>query len=246
MAIRRTHIFDDVSPRLRPGINRYVGALQEKTSDTRFPALHGKALQGLKGRWLEHFAGRCPQGSKPEKLLLEIGMHKGLSLLAMAAEQPEWAFVGMDITFKRVVVTAERIEAAGSTRICSVLGDARQSSELFAPGELAGVVVFFPDPWSKKKSQIHNRLLSPEVCQNLTTLIAPGGFFWLKTDCQSYFGDVSRYFSAHPLFVASSDVPFQLAGHQTTFESKFLRLGLPIYSGVWRKTRDEALIQEKL
>jgi tRNA (guanine-N(7)-)-methyltransferase len=236
MPVRKINIFDDLSPRLRTGINRFVDSLAEKCQDPSFPLRYGSALTGLKGRWKEFFAQRHPEQRHPERVVLEIGMHKGRSLQAMAVECPDWGFVGMDITYKRVVLSAEKAMAAGRTNICAVLGDARQAGELFAAEELSGIAVFFPDPWSKKIRQSHNKLLTQKVCRHLASLLALGGFFWMKTDCARYFAEVSEYFGGIEGFMLSPEAPLQLEGHHTTFEQKFLAQGQMIYQATWVKT----------
>ncbi len=235
MPLRKVAIFDDLSERLRSEVNPYVAQLKTRSSDPAFPALYGPALRGRLGQWRGYFAERRRDKQSPQQLVLEIGMHKGKTLTAMTAAHPSWAFLAMDITYKRVMITAERMQALGRDNVCAILGDARHCPELFAPRELDGVLVFFPDPWSKKKGQLHNRLLTPEFCAQLSRLLAEEGFFWLKTDCANYFAAVAGFFDGCPSMESSQEAPVNLEGQRSVFEERFLKAEVPIFQGIWRK-----------
>ena len=51
---------------------------------------------------------------EPKSLVLEIGSHRGDVLAAMARNHPDSAFMGMDITFKRVVNLLKKLRKMAS------------------------------------------------------------------------------------------------------------------------------------
>jgi tRNA (guanine-N7-)-methyltransferase len=106
-------------------------------------------------------------------------------------------------------------------------------------GSLAGVCVFFPDPWPKKR-HIKNRLLNEEFLPLLRQKLSPNGFFWFKTDSERYFTDVlslvdPKVWSTSP----PDEVPSELFpdAYVTVFEQLFLTKKLPVYRRVFRPAR---------
>lgn len=223
-------IFDDIPDSLNAEINPYVTDLIA-AKDGSLPIMYGSLLQNSKGNWNQIFNERNKSSAK--QLVLEIGCHKGHTIREMAHAHPEVNFIGLDITFKRVVYTGKRAKSANLPNIISVLGNALQSDCIFAENELDGVVIFFPDPWCKKVSQAKHRLISPDFCKLLQTIIKPNGFFWFKTDHDGYFADVTEYLKNTAFKPEHEIVGLPSETYETTFERKFRLLNEPTNSGVW-------------
>lgn len=244
MPIRQTDILQDISPRINPGVNPYVAKMTAALTDGSIPVLQGSALGGRKGNWRATFdrlhanRGRLPgPGKRP--LIVEIGCHLGLTLNQMAADHPEADFVGMDITFKRVVTAAERSIRQGHRNVLTVLGNARGMDAIFADGEVDGFVIFFPDPWLKR-SQNKHRLVDGEFAALLSRKLAPGAFVWMKTDQEGYWKE-ARESLLEAGFTPSEPVDF-FAGriYESTFERRFRLQGLPAHGGHMRKPAAQA------
>ena len=56
---------------------------------------------------------------------------------------------------------------------------------MIAPASLAGVHVFFPDPWHKKRHH-KRRLIQPPFVRLLASRLAPGATLHCATDWQPY------------------------------------------------------------
>ena len=101
---------------------------------------------------------------------------------------------------------------------------------MIAPGQLAGVHIFFPDPWHKKK---HNkrRLIQPEFVARLVTRLAPGGYLHCATDWQPYAEQMLEVLSAEPQLANTAEgyAPKPDYRPLTKFENRGLKLG----HGVW-------------
>lgn len=240
MRIRHNHIFTDPPQYVNPRVNPYLQELlaskaRGQDAASSLPLLHGAELQGMQGRWRNVLAQRRAEGRAPERLILEIGIYKGKTLVDLAKRYPQVGFVGLDITFKRVVLTARKLKAANLPLATAVLADARCLSLLFAPGELDGIVAFFPDPWEKKLSQRHNRLFSFDFCQQLRTALSPTGSFWFKSDSESYFAEVAEYMQSLGLQPGTAALGLVSETSPSNFEELFCRQGLPIYEGWWQK-----------
>lgn len=129
---------------------------------------------GLGGRAAEVFGRVAP-------LHLEVGSGNGFYLSGMAERHPEVDWVGIEVRFKRVVLCARKLRAAGLANARVVRWDAFLIEELFPPGTLAGIHVNHPDPWAKEKSA-KRRLIGPAFLDAAARLLAPGGELRLKTD----------------------------------------------------------------
>ena len=229
------NIFDEVPDSLDETHNPYVKKLRESRTLANLPVIYGSQLKGLSGRWVDLFHSFHPQAKKPEKIILEIGSHKGHVLSRLAKNFPDYGFIGMDITFKRVVLTAQRAKDENLTNVISVLGDARELLKIFKFGELDGVIAFFPDPWEKKRSQVSKKLFNFNFIQILRELICKNGFFWFKTDSKSYFNEVKQYTDTLKLeTVADEHRPIN-HDYLSVFENMFISKNLPTYEGWWRR-----------
>jgi tRNA (guanine-N7-)-methyltransferase len=233
MPVRTPDIFADVVSNFYNDCNAYVAKFVEGQKTGNLPIAMGPALREFPGNWREQFKLMEPT-STTRPLIVEIGCHTGHTLCDMAEKFPETLFVGVDITFKRVVQTAERAQERGLKNIFAVLANARGLQDLFAPQEVNGFVTFFPDPWKKRKHE-HNRLYNSTFCSTIRSHLSTDGFLWLKTDQLPYFNDaVSLVEEAG--FVEVKSLP---VFEETDFSSFFLRrfelMELPWYGRKWVK-----------
>ena len=101
---------------------------------------------------------------------------------------------------------------------------------MIAPASLAGVHVFFPDPWHKLK---HNkrRLIQADFVKRLVTRIAAGGYLHCATDWQPYAEQMLEVLSGEAALcnTAPGFAPKPDYRPLTKFENRGLKLG----HGVW-------------
>jgi tRNA (guanine-N7-)-methyltransferase len=160
----------------RRDINPYV----EKLSDWAPISMTAEEGEGRKGRW------RAEMGLPPDApLFLEIGPGNGFFFRDLSARHPDAGVLGVEIRFKRVWLTARKARQAGRVHVRVVHHHAHYLADLVAPGELDRIYLNHPDPWPKEKHQKH-RLLQPPFVAMLSTLLRPGGEFWLKSDFEPY------------------------------------------------------------
>jgi tRNA (guanine-N7-)-methyltransferase len=237
MPLRFHDPFADRAARLNTGVNPYVQLLRDATATGELAVAHGPMLKEHTGKWraaIDRFYRR-PASSERRPLFVEIGCHKGLTLTAMAAAHPEADFIGIDITFKRVVTTAQRAKKAGLANVYCVMANAVGIDQLFGEGEIDGLVVFFPDPWIKKKSQAKNRLIDAAFCERLSRVLAPHGTAWLKTDQELYYSEASAAFAATGFKPAASPVALFTETYSSAFETRFTLQNLPTFGGQWQR-----------
>jgi tRNA (guanine-N7-)-methyltransferase len=125
----------------------------------------------------------------------------------------------------------KRIGELGLTNLRLLQHDAVEVlRHMVAPVSLAGVYVFFPDPWHKKK---HNkrRLIQAEFVALLASRLRAGGRLHCATDWQPYAEQMLAVLSAEPTLANSCKgfAPRPADRPMTKFEQRGLNLG----HGVW-------------
>jgi len=239
MPLKHHDPFVSSAERLNEKVNPYVALLRDSTEAGNLPVAYGPHLKDSAGAWREKIAHFHGQPEAPKKLVLEIGCHKGLTLTTMAKAFPDTGFIGLDITYKRVVTTAQRVMAHDLKNVYCAMANAQGLERLFAPGELDAVVIFFPDPWIKKARQAKNRLVNPAFTSSLTKVLAPRGMVWFKTDQELYFEEAAKAFDEARLIRTSDETAPLLAQDFTSaFELRFKAQGLPTFGCRWLKSLD--------
>jgi len=120
-----------------------------------------------------------------QPLHLDIGCGRGRFLLELAAEQPLWNHLGLEI--RRPLVEAAEAERRNLARanLHFLFCNANVSLEpwlLALPaGLLQRVSIQFPDPWFKKKHH-KRRLLQPALLHALASALPEGGWLFLQSD----------------------------------------------------------------
>jgi tRNA (guanine-N7-)-methyltransferase len=124
-----------------------------------------------------------------ESVVLDIGFGGGEGLTGMAAARPHEALIGIDIYTPGVANVLEAIDDNGWQHVRVVEGDVLELLPRIPPGSLAGVRMYFPDPWPKQK-QRHRRLVRPDVVSQLVDRLCLGGTFHFATDIADYAAQV--------------------------------------------------------
>jgi tRNA (guanine-N7-)-methyltransferase len=170
-------------------------------------------------------------------VVLEIGFGMGDATASIAQALPETDFLGVEVHTPGVGALLKHIGEKQLNNLRIVQHDAVEVLEhMIAPGSLAGVHIFFPDPWHKKK---HNkrRLLQPEFVSKLVTRLAPGGYLHCATDWQPYAEQMLEVLSADPALknTAEGYAPKPAYRPLTKFENRGLKLGHGVWDLVFRR-----------
>ena len=164
-------------------------------------------------------------------LVLEIGFGMGDATVTIAAARPETDFLGIEVHPPGVGALLKRIGELGLTNLRIVQHDAVEVLEhMVAPGSLAGVHVFFPDPWHKLRHH-KRRLVQPDFVRLLASRLAPGATLHCATDWENYALQMLDVLSAEPELrnTASGFAERPALRPLTKFENRGLGLG----HGVW-------------
>ena len=164
-------------------------------------------------------------------VVAEIGFGMGETTARIAAENPGNDYLAIEVHAPGVGSLLRQVDAAGISNIRIVAHDAVEVlRDMVAPGSLAAIHVFFPDPWPKKRHH-KRRLLQPEFVALAASRLAPGGLLHVATDWQEYADHVLAVLSASPALrnTVAGFAPRPAWRPETKFERRGVRLG----HGVW-------------
>jgi len=164
-------------------------------------------------------------------VVLEIGFGMGQTTAHIAKNMPEKDFIGVEVHTPGVGSLLKLIGEENLANLRVIQHDAVEVlNNMIADGSLAGVHVFFPDPWHKAR---HNkrRLIQAPFVKLLTDKLAPGGYLHLATDWEDYAVQMLEVLSAETGLqnTAEGYAPQPAYRPLTKFENRGLKLG----HGVW-------------
>ena len=160
-------------------------------------------------------------------VVLEIGFGMGHTTAEIAAARPDTDFLGIEVYTPGVGSLLRTLEARGLRNVRVIQRDAVEVlRERIAPGALAGVHVYFPDPWPKTRHH-KRRLIQPPFVAGLVSRLAPGGYLHCATDWAPYAEQMLEVLSAEPGLRNTVDGYAPRPGWRplTKFEQRGLRLG---------------------
>ena len=106
--------------------------------------------------------------------------------------------IAFEVYEAAVASTLLKLEAAniGNVRILMVDG-VQGLRQLFSPGSIDEICVYFPDPWHKKRHH-KRRLINPEFAALVVSRLAPGGVWRMATDWPDYANQMLKVASNTP------------------------------------------------
>ncbi len=130
--------------------------------------------------------------------LVEIGFGMGASLLLMAQQNPEINFIGIEVHQAGIGSLAADLHDHAISNVRIAPYDAvTVFQHQIKPHSLAGIQIFFPDPWPKARHH-KRRLVQTEFLQGLIETLKPGGFIHCATDWENYAEHMLAVLSAEP------------------------------------------------
>jgi tRNA (guanine-N7-)-methyltransferase len=117
---------------------------------------------------------------------LEIGFGNGASLAGMAGQEPAADFLGIEVHRPGVGHLLLELEQRDLGNVRVICADAVEVLEHCLPdAALDRVLLFFPDPWPKKRHH-KRRIIQPDVVELLARKLRPGGILHMATDWEHY------------------------------------------------------------
>ena len=163
--------------------------------------------------------------------ILEIGFGMGDTTATIAAGMSDKNFIGVEVHTPGVGSLLKLIGERELENLRVIQHDAVEVvTNMIAPASLAGVHVFFPDPWHKARHNKRRLIQSPFVSL-LSSRIAPGGYLHCATDWQDYAEQMLQVLSDEPTLRNTAEAYAVRPDYRpvTKFENRGLRLG----HGVW-------------
>jgi tRNA (guanine-N7-)-methyltransferase len=221
-----TGIPDDTPPRrpIRSFVLRQgrMSPAQQRACDELYPRYGVVPASPLD--WRAIFGNDAP-------VVLEIGFGMGETTAAIALAKPVVNFLGVEMHGPGVGALLRRIDALSLANLRVLRHDAADVVQtMLAPASLAGVHVFFPDPWPKKRHH-KRRLLQPPFVRALAQTLVPGGYVHVATDWAPYAEEILATLCAEPALANSVDAfaPRPPWRPLTKFEQRGLARGHEVF-----------------
>lgn len=189
--------------------------------------------------WQEYVIDYQPQSlpwdelyPQPAPLTVEIGFGMGDSLLAMAEAEPGKNFLGIEVHKPGVGKLIHGLVEKQLSNVRIMCHDATEVVQhCVENGAIDRFLIFFPDPWHKKRHH-KRRLIQPPFVSLLANRLHKGGSIHLATDWQNY--------AEHMLEVMEAEAQLCNANGPNNYwptpnrpETKFERRGQRLGHGVW-------------
>lgn len=172
---------------------------------------------------------------------LEIGCGRPHFFFDRASHFPHRNIVGIEWKYEFVEQAARKIERKGIANAKALHGNAWMLVPLlFSKDSLSEVYINFPDPWWKMRHK-KRLVLNPVFLLALRERMKSDGFILLQTDVRElflYYQDLINktglfHFDEHLL----EHQIIEATQAKTHREKKCLLQNLPIYRGIFKKTR---------
>ncbi|MEE9143127.1 MAG: tRNA (guanosine(46)-N7)-methyltransferase TrmB [Gammaproteobacteria bacterium] len=164
----------------------------------------------------------------------EIGFGNGEALAELARRHPDTDFLGFEVHRPGIGRLLLAIEEHGLENIRIVDHDAAEVLESrLGDRSLDRAMIWFPDPWPKKRHH-KRRLIQPPFLTLLARRLRAGGTLHLATDWAHYAEQMNEMLRASPYFELVNDAG-EWARPQTKFERRGLKLGHDVSEFVARR-----------
>ncbi|WP_130797064.1 tRNA (guanosine(46)-N7)-methyltransferase TrmB [Streptomyces otsuchiensis] len=170
-------------------------------------------------------------------VVLEIGFGMGEATVEMAAADPDTGILAVDVHTPGQGNLLRLSELRGLDNVRVANGDANHLLENMLSGRvLAGVRVYFPDPWPKKRHQ-KRRIIQPDFVELCASRMAPGAVLHCATDWEPYAEHMLEVLSASPSFenTAPGYAPRPEFRPLTRFEQQGLNKGHVVNDLLFRR-----------
>lgn len=205
-----------------------------------------KTESSYQGKWSEEIF----ENNQP--VHIEIGMGKGRFLLALAAQNPNINYIGIERYSSVLLRAVEKFNELGDEQnivlsnlrfICMDAGDIEQ---VFAPDEVSRIYLNFSDPWPKAR-HARRRLTSSEYLDRYNHILTPGGQVEFKTDNRALFDfsvDTVNESNIWEITACTYDLHHDTsmnAGNiMTEYEEKFSSMDNPICKLIAKRQSDKS------
>ena len=165
--------------------------------------------------------------SRRQPIVFDIGFGNGDSLLSIAQQRPDLNFVGIEVYRPGIGHCFQHLVEYNISNVRVINADVIDVLKTnVATGSLHGILVWFPDPWPKKRHH-KRRLINQQFITEAVRALHSKGVLHLATDWQPYAQamefQVNQCYALQKMEPGFN--PLQLQRSETRFEKRGLRLG---------------------
>jgi tRNA (guanine-N7-)-methyltransferase len=170
--------------------------------------------------------------------VLEIGFGNGDTLVALATSFPDTDFIGVEVHPPGIGHCLLAIQSKELTHVRVIAHDAVEVlTNQLPPASLDEVLLYFPDPWPKKRHH-KRRIIQPNFAALVASRLKQGGRFQLATDWEPYAEWMLEILNAERLLenVAGNARYIERPERGATrFENRGRRLGHKVFDLEFRR-----------
>ncbi len=161
------------------------------------------------------------QGNR--KVLVEIGFGNGDALARFALDHPEWQCIGIEVFRPGIGSLIRRCQRDEMENVRIAETDALSLLEALPDSIIDLLLVFFPDPWPKRRHH-RRRLVNEEFSEIASRKLVPQGSLVLATDWEDYAVQIQEVLSRNKT-LEGGPIPRYEARPKTRFEERGEKLG---------------------
>lgn len=164
---------------------------------------------------------------------IEVGMGKGKFIMALAKENPNINYVGIEKYSSVLLRAIQKMEADPIENVCFIRMDAENITDVFDEEEVDRIYLNFSDPWPKDR-HAKRRLPSRQFLARFNDILAKDGHIEFKTDNRDLFDFAMEEVPEANWKVESfsydlhNDPELSKGNIMTEYEEKFSSKGNPI------------------
>ena len=171
-----------------------------------------------------------------QPVILDIGFGNGEALALVADQHPHFNFLGVEVYRPGIGTLFRKITDLGiqNIRVANVdVVDLLKHN--IATESLISILIWFPDPWPKKKHH-KRRLIQTKFVQLLENKLLNNGELNIVTDWQPYALHIQETLKQFDSFKAKKTSHVIKKRPKTKFEQRGEKLGHNVFSQVYLKT----------
>jgi tRNA (guanine-N7-)-methyltransferase len=180
-----------------------------------------------------------PELVSPFDVVVEIGFGRGEFLLDLAAKSPGTGFLGIEVSFKRVLKMARKVAHSRLENVRLIEARAQVvARDLLPRASVAEMWINFSDPWPKDR-HAHRRLIQPEFVRHAAGCLVPGALLHVASDEVPYAHQIDAVLSSEGMLENAfapdrwlAEVPGRM---QTGYETEWRVEGRPLHFFAYRR-----------
>lgn len=165
---------------------------------------------------------------------IEIGMGKGKFIHALAQQNPQYNYLGIEMYSSVLCRAVEKRQEIELDNLYFIRMDAKDICEIFDENEIERIYLNFSDPWPKER-HAKRRLTSPRFLALYDNVLVKSGSICFKTDNRNLFDYSVETIQNTPPWKLKDvtydlhNSPFAEKNVMTEYEEKFSSKGMPIH-----------------